>query len=118
MIDKTFRELDSQMRLRREQREHIDKKLSAMLSAPRPDYLATAEERLVALQLDYLERQLTFDGKPAPRMIEKRIRRLRGVLTWQIHTDYDRRLTEAYHHLHALNADMIRLENQYASFVR
>src|SRR5210317_373292 len=53
MIDKTFRELDSQMRLRREQREHIDKKLRAMLSAPRPDYLATAEERLVGLQLDY-----------------------------------------------------------------
>ena len=118
MIDKTFRELDSQIRLRREQREHIDKKLRAMLSAPRPDYLATAEERLTALQLDHLERQLTFDGKPAPRMIEERIKRLRGFLTWQIHTDYDRRLTEAYHHLHALNADMMRLENQYASFVR
>jgi hypothetical protein len=44
--------------------------------------------------------------------------RIRGVLTWQIHTDYDRRLTEVYHHLHALNADMMRLENQYASFVR
>jgi len=118
MIDKTFRELDSQMRLRREQREHIDKKLRAMLSAPRPDYLATAEERLVALQLDHLEQQLTFDGRPAPRMIEERIKRLRGVLTWQIHTDYDRRLTEAYHHLHALNTDMVRLDKQYASFVR
>ena len=118
MIDKTFRELDSQMRLRREQREHIDKKLSAMLSAPRPDYLATADERLIALQLDQLERQMTIDGKAVSQMIEERIRRLRGVLTWQIHTDYDQRLTEAYHHLHALNADMIRLENQYASFVR
>ena len=117
MIDKTFRELDSQMRLRREQREHIDKKLSAILSAPRPDYLATADERLIALQLDQLERQMTFDGKPVSRMIEERIRRLRGVLTWHIHTDYDRRLTEAYHHLHALNADMMRLESQYASFV-
>ena len=118
MIDKTFRELDSQMRLRRQQREYIDKKLRAMLSAPRPDYLATAEERLIALQLDHLEHQLTFDGRPAPRMIEERIRRLRGFLTWQIHADYDRRLTETYHHLHALNADMVRLENQYASFVR
>jgi len=118
MIDKAFRELDSQMRLRQAQSEHIDKKLRAMLSAPRPDYLATAEERVIALQLDQLERQLTIDGKAAPRVIEDRIKRLRGVLTWQIHVDYDRRLTEAYHHLHALNADMARLESQYASFVR
>ena len=118
MIDKTFRELDSQMRLRLEQREHIDKKLKAMLSAPRPDYLATADEHLIALQLDHLERQLTLDGRPAQRMIEDRIKRLRGVLTWQIHADYDRRLTETYHHLHALNADMELLESQYASFVR
>ena len=118
MIDKTFRELDSQMRLRQEQREHIDKKLRAMLSAPRPDYLATAGERLIAAQLDQLENQLANDGRLAPLMIEERIKRLRGVLTWQIHTDYDRRLTETYHHLHALNADMARLEDQYASFVR
>ncbi len=118
MIDKAFRELDSQMRLRQEQRESIDKKLRAMLAAPRPDYLATAEERMIAVQLDQLEDQLINDGRAAPQMIKDRIKRLRGVLTWQIHADYDRRLTEAYHHLHALNADMARLENQHASFVR
>ncbi|MGD9019401.1 MAG: tetratricopeptide repeat protein [Desulfuromonadales bacterium] len=118
MIDKTFRELDSQMRLRQEQREHIAKKLKAMLSAPRPDFLATASERLITMQLNLIEHQSSLDGRPLPQLIENRIKRLRGVLTWQIHTDYDRRLTETYHHLHALNADMARLENQYASFVR
>ena len=117
-IDKAFRELDSQMRLRQEQREQIDKKLRAMLSAPRPDYLATASERLIRVQLDQMEDQLTSEGRPAPRMIEERIKRLRAILTWQIHADYDRRLTETYHHLHALNADMERLEERYASFVR
>ena len=117
-IDKAFRELDSQMRLRQEQREQIDKKLRAMLSAPRPDYLATASERLIRVQLDQMENQLTSEGRPAPRMIEERIKRLRAILTWQIHADYDRRLTETYHHLHALNADMERLEERYASFVR
>ncbi len=118
VIDKAFRELDSQMRLRKEQRVQIEKKLRAMLSAPRPDYLATAGERVIASQLDVFEQQMTLDGKVAAPMIEARIRRLRGVLSWQIDADYDRRLTEAYHHLHALNADMAKLENQYASFVR
>jgi hypothetical protein len=80
--------------------------------------LATASERLITLQLNLIEHQLSLDGSPLPQLIENRIKRLRGMLTWQIHTDYDRRLTETYHHLHALNADMARLENQYASFVR
>lgn len=117
-IDSRFRELDAQMRLRREQREQIEKKLRAMLSAPRPDFLATAGERVIAVRLDQLERQSVADGSPGAQRIKGRIERLRGVLTWQVHIDYDRRLTEAYHHLHALNADMARLERQYASFVR
>jgi hypothetical protein len=117
-IDSRFRELDAQMRLRREQREQIEKKLRSMLSAPRPDFLATAGERMASIQLDQLERQWNSDGSPAAQLIERRKERLRGVLTWQVQTDYDRRLTEAYHHLHALNADMARLEHQHASFVR
>ena len=89
-----------------------------MLSAPRPDYLATAEERMSAARLYQVESLWQQYGSPTSRPIEERIERLRGVLTWQIYTDYDRRLTEAYHHLHALNADMVRLQSQYASFVR
>lgn len=117
-IDKAFRELDSQIRLRQEQREKIEKKLRAMLSSPRPDYLATAQERLIRMQLDQLEVALTAVDTPLPSEVEDRIRRLRGILVWNIRTDYDRRQTEAYHHLHALNADMERLEQQYTSFVR
>jgi hypothetical protein len=117
-IDKAFRELDSQTRLRQEQREHIEKKLKAMLSAPRPDYLATAEERIINVQLDQMERNLIIDGRPVPRMAADRIDSLRGVLTWNIYTDYDRRLTDAYHHLHALNKDMDHLKRQYTTFVR
>ena len=51
-------------------------------------------------------------------MVVDRLNRLRGILTWNIYTDYDRRLTEAYHHLHALNDDMELLDRQYTSFVR
>ena len=117
-IDKAFRELDSQMRLRQEQSEHIEKKLKAMLTAPRPDYLATAQERIIKLQLDQMERSLTADGSPVQGITADRINNLRGVLTWNIYTDYDRRLTDAYHHLHALNKDMEHLNRQYISFVR
>src|SRR5688500_20381254 len=44
-VDAKVRELDSQIRLRQEQRKHIEQRLHGMLVEPRPDYLATAEER-------------------------------------------------------------------------
>jgi phage-related tail protein len=43
---------------------------------------------------------------------------LHGVLHWNIYTDYDRRLTEAYKHLRDLNHEVVRLKKQYNAFVR
>ena len=40
------------------------------------------------------------------------------MLHWQISTTYDKRLTEAYKHLHQLDADVDKLRNIYRSFVR
>jgi hypothetical protein len=117
-IDREFRRLDSQMRLRLEQRERIEQRLKAMLVVPRPDYLATAKERIISEQIAALERKLTADGTTAPSEVEARIKRLRGVLYWDIYTDYDRRLTEAYKHLHDLNHEVERLKKQYTAFVR
>src|SRR6185295_12314358 len=45
-VDAQFRELDSLMRLRLEQRKHLGERLQGMLTAPRPEYLATADERM------------------------------------------------------------------------
>ena len=47
-VDAEFRDLDSRMRLRLEQHELLEKRLQGMLVAPRPDFLATADERLTA----------------------------------------------------------------------
>ena len=47
-----------------------------------------------------------------------RIRRLRGVLHWNIYTQYDRRLTEAYQHLRDLDHEVDLLKKQYTAFVR
>jgi hypothetical protein len=117
-IDREFRRLDSQMRLRLEQRERIKKRLKAMLVAPRPDYLATSQERIISEQIALLEQKLAADGTAVPKGIEARIKRLRGVLHWNIYTQYDRRLTEAYKHLRDLNQVVDRLKRQYTTFVR
>jgi hypothetical protein len=118
VIDREFRRLDSQMRLRLEQRDRIKHRLKSMLVVPRPDYLATAEERLIRERIALLERKLTSDSTDVPTGVEDRIIRLRGVLHWNIYTDYDQRFTEAHEHLLQLNREVDRLKKQYTAFVR
>ena len=117
-IDRAFRQLDSQIRLRLEQRERIEKRLNAMLVAPRPDYLATAEERIATEEIGRLEQALAANGGTVPDEIKDRISRLRGVLVWNIATEYDQRLTDAYKDLRDLNEVVDRLKKQYNAFVR
>ena len=117
-IDKEFRRLDSQMRLRLEQRNRIEKRLKNMLVVPRPDYLATSEERILSAQIARLEEMLGQGGISTNKAINASISRLRGLLTWNIYTQYDRRLTEAYKHLGELNDEIDLLKKQYTSFVR
>jgi hypothetical protein len=117
-IDREFRRLDSQMRLRLEQRDRIEQRLKNMLVVPRPDYLATSKERIISEQIARLEQKLTAGSSAVPSGVAARIKRLRGVLHWNIYTDYDRRFTEAYEHLRDLNHEVGRLKRQYTAFVR
>jgi predicted negative regulator of RcsB-dependent stress response len=117
-IDREFRRLDSQMRLRLEQRDRIEQRLQAMLVAPRPDYLATAEERIVSEQLSHLEERVIAHSTVVAPEIGERIRRLRGALDWKIYTEYDQRLTAAHKYLRDLNHVINLLHKQYTSFVR
>jgi hypothetical protein len=117
-IDREFRRLDSQMRLRLEQRDRIEQRLKAMLVVPRPDYLATAEERIISEQIALLERKLAAGGAAVPGDVEARIARLHGVLHWNIYTEYNSRFTEAYKHLRDLNREVDMLKRQYTAFVR
>jgi hypothetical protein len=114
-IDRHFRHLDSRMRLRLEQRDHIQKRLQKMLTAPRPDYLATVEERLLKERIAGLG---NAEDQSLPEEFGVRIRRLQGVLDFSIRTDYDRRLTETYLHLEELNRLIEALQEQYAAYVR
>ncbi len=117
-IDKAFRVLDSQMRLRLEQRDRVAARIKAMLVAPRPDFLATADERLMRQALDEIERKAKQRQGKARDEILERISRLKGVLHWRVYTSYDRRLTEAYKHLQQLDAVVDDLRTRYDSFVR
>ena len=117
-IDKQFRALDSQMRLRLEQRQALDDRLKLMLVSPRPDFLETADERLVREKLRNLLIKYKSDTSAAADDIRRRVKRVEGVLHWQISTTYNKRLTDAYKHLHQLDADVEKLRNIYRSFVR
>lgn len=117
-IDRHFRELDSQIRLRVEQRDHLDQRLQHMLIAPRPDYLATADEQRAAALIERLEAGLRGASESERTALSPRIRRLNGVLTWSLETNYHPRLTDAHKHLRELNADVKVLTAQYDAFVR
>jgi tetratricopeptide (TPR) repeat protein len=117
-VDAQFRELDSRMRLRLEQRKHLGERLHAMLTAPRPAYLATADEQVAGRRIALIEKQIGRSNSPRSRALRERTARLRGVLTWRMETEYDERLTAAHAHLNELNAHVDALTKQYDAFVR
>ena len=118
VVDARFGELDSQMRLRLEQRKHLAKRLQAMLTAPRPDFLATADERIVGERIALIEKQLGDSDTAESLALRHRAARLRGVLTWRLETEYPQRLTAAYKHVSELNTQVDALTQQYDAFVR
>jgi tetratricopeptide (TPR) repeat protein len=117
-IDAQFQELDARMRLRLVQRKHLTERLHVMLTARRPEYLATAEERIALRRIALIEKQLGDSEKPESLALRQRAARLRGALTWRLETEYDDRLTAAYVHLNELNAPIDALTRQYDAFVR
>jgi len=114
-VEAEFRTLDSKMKLRVEQRDHLDKRLKKMLIAPRPDFLATVDERLALQELNNMQKSLPVNADLKTRA---RIARLKGVITWNIDTEYQDRFSKASKHLHELDGDMEKLRKIYHSFVR
>jgi chromosome segregation ATPase len=117
-VDAHFRELDSQMRLRLEQRDHLQKRLQDILTAPRPALLATADERVALERLRKIDTVLQHASGAERAAQQARVQRLQGVLTWRLYTEYPERLTQAHKDLSALNEDVRMLQKQYTAFVR
>jgi tetratricopeptide (TPR) repeat protein len=117
-IDARFQELDSRMRLRLEQRKRIGMQLQAMLTAPRPEHLATAEEQSASESIALIEKQLGDSDRPEFLALRQRAARLRGSLTWQLETEYQERLAAAHAHMKESGTHVDALTRQYESFVR
>lgn len=117
-IDAQFRELDSQMRLRLEQRDNLDRRLQGILIAPRPELLASADERIHLQRIRELNAALGAATDPQAAALRERIQRLNGVLNFTLRTEYHERLTQAHKHLRELNDDVAVLETRYGAFVR
>jgi tetratricopeptide (TPR) repeat protein len=118
VVDAQFRDLDSRMRLRLEQRKHLGERLQAMLTAPRPDYLATADERIAGERIALIEKKLEDSDSSESPALRHRAARLRGILTWRLETEYPQRLTTAFEHFNELNTQVDTLTRQYDAFVR
>ena len=117
-VDAHFRELDSRMRVRLDQRDHLQKRLQDILTAPRPALLATADERVALERLAKIATALQHTSGAEHAAQEARVQRLRGALTWRLSTEYPERLTQAHEDLHALNENVRALQEQYTAFVR
>jgi hypothetical protein len=117
-VDAHFRELDSQMRLRLEQRDHLQKRLQDILTAPRPTLLATADERVALEHLRKIETALQHTSGEERAALQARVQHLQGVLTWRLYTEYPERLTQAHKDLHELNDNVRMLQERYTAFVR
>lgn len=117
-IDAKFRELDAQYKLRREQRDLLARRLNDQLTAPRPELLATADERIVLDRINAADAALQRVAQPARDEQQQRLDRLRGVILWQLRTEYADRLTVAHQHLEELDVELATLQERYRSFVR
>jgi predicted negative regulator of RcsB-dependent stress response len=117
-VDTEFRELDSRMRLRFEQHELLEKRLQGMLVAPRPDFLATADERLAAARLAELAAGLDGDSSAAATALRQRIERLQGVLTFTLRIEYHERLDVFARHLRDLREVLAVARAEHEEFVR
>ena len=118
VVEKEFIKLDARIKLRLEQRENLATKIKNMLIAPRPEYLATSTERVALDVITALEEIILTNPSLVDEQVKTRVKRLRGVLLWQIRSEYDQRLTDAYNNLVSLDKIIKQLRITYNSFIR
>jgi predicted negative regulator of RcsB-dependent stress response len=112
-VDAEFRELDSRMRLRLAQHKTLVKRRDDLLTTPRPEFLATPEERAT---IELLERLQAQAGDNATTL--QRIKRLQGVLIFHLRTEYHARFTEFDANLRKLDEAMAIVQSQHEQYVR
>ncbi len=117
-VDTQFRELDSRMRLRIEQHKMLVRRRDDLLTTPRPEFLATRGEQAVLKRLEQIETQAQSPDSAVSESMTMRIKRLKGLLTWTLETEYHERFTEFDRNLRGLDEAMAVVQEQYDQYVR
>jgi Flp pilus assembly protein TadD len=117
-IDRRFRQLDTQIRLRLEQRARLHAQMQSMLETPRADLLATAEERGILEATDKLDNRERGDDHAGGAESSGLEALLRGVVQWRIESGYHERYTQTWLRLRQLDRDIEDLTAAYDAFVR
>jgi tetratricopeptide (TPR) repeat protein len=117
-VDAKFRELDSRLRLRKEQHKMLVRRRDDLLTTPRPEFLATPEEMAVLARIEVIEEHLADASTPFEGSLVRRMQRLKGLLTWTLETEYHERLTEFDQNLRTLDEAMVVAQAEYDEFVR
>jgi len=117
-VDTQFRELDSKLRLRTEQYKMLVKRRDDLLTTPRPEFLATPEEQAILERVEHLETQMAAGGTAFSENFAARVKRLKGLLSFTLETEYHARLTEFDKNLGTLDEAMLVAQKQYDQYVR
>lgn len=118
VVEKEFKKLDARIKLRLEQRNNLASKIKNMLVSPRPEHLATSDERQALNRIMALKEISVTNPQLVDAQMRQRINRLRGVLLWRVESEYDQRLTDAYNNLVDLDEVIKKLKSAYNSFIR
>jgi len=114
-VDTEFRELDSRLRLRREQHKMLVRRRDDLLTMPRPEFLATPEEQMILARIEAIESALGESPSPGTK---ERLQRLKGLIRFTLETEFHARLTEFDRNLKQLDEAMAVVDEQYEHYVR
>ena len=116
-VDEQFRKLDSRMRLRMEQHKMLVKRRDDLLTTPRPEFLATPEEQALLARIERVEAD-TYQDTGAYHETLLRVKRLKGILTYTLRTEYHARFTEFDRNVRSLDEAMAMVQAEYDEYVR
>lgn len=116
-VDEKFRKLDSRMRLRIEQHKMLIKRRDDLLTMPRPEFLATPEEQAILARIESLEAKLVMNFDSNEESL-RRLKRLKGILSYTLHTEYHERFTQFDNNVRSLDQAMAMVQDEYDEYVR
>jgi DNA-binding HxlR family transcriptional regulator len=117
-VDEAFRKLDSRMRLRNEQHKMLVKRRDDLLTTPRPEFLATPAEQAILARVMHMENALGVAVGSTREQLATRLNRIKGLVLWDLETQYHERFTEFDRNLRGLDETMVVAQTEYDEYVR